>query len=362
MKSLRTEPSERTRRSEVVWSVIAWSIFAGIIASATATLAAEELTLENAPAPTANDAGEAIAATFSLERATHFLDAASLNWTKSRKCFTCHTNYSYLMARPAIGDAKAHQQVRNALEQMVETTWPETGPRWDAEVVMAAATLAINDAKTTGKLHPTTRKALDRIWTVQKDDGGFRWLTCGWPPMESDDHYGATIALIGVGMAPDDYAKTPQAQKGIAGLTKYLANNPAPTIHHEAMVLWASQYVDGLLNDQQKQQTIARILQKQQADGGWALASLGDWKRADKKEQDTKTSDGYATGFLIFVMRQSGVPADHEAVERGVQWLKTNQRESGRWHTRSLNRDNKHFISHAGTAFAILALSACDAL
>ncbi len=32
---------------------------------------------------------------------------------------------------------------------------------------------------------------------------------------------------------------------------------------------------------------------------------------------------------------------------------------SGRWYTRSLYRDNHHFITHAGTAMAVMALEAC---
>ena len=42
-----------------------------------------------------------------------------------------------------------------------------------------------------------------------KEDGGFSWLKCDWPPMESDDHYGVTLAAIAVGVAPDDYVATP---------------------------------------------------------------------------------------------------------------------------------------------------------
>jgi squalene-hopene/tetraprenyl-beta-curcumene cyclase len=34
----------------------------------------------------------------------------------------------------------------------------------------------------------------------------------------------------------------------------------------------------------------------------------------------------------------------------------TNQRESGRWFTRSLNDDKDHYITDTGTAFCILAL------
>ena len=44
---------------------------------------------------------------------------------------------------------------------------------------MIAAVLAHNDAATTGKLHPLTHKALDRMWTVQREDGGWGLATLG---------------------------------------------------------------------------------------------------------------------------------------------------------------------------------------
>ena len=321
------------------------------------------LTLDNVEAPSANTPDEKPAPEFSSVAAARFLDTASLDWTKRRKCFTCHTNYTYLMARPALSHrVPAHDQVRDALEQLVEQRWEEKGPRWDAEVVMSAAVLAWNDAATTGKLHSTTRKALDRMWTLQRKDGGFDWLKCNWPPMESDDHYGATMALIGVGVAPDDYAATPEARKGINKLRAYLNNNPPPTLHHAAMVLWASTHIDGIIDPDRRAATIKQLRSLQKAAGGWSLATLGDWKRADDTPQDTESSDGYATGFVVYVLRQAGVSADDPALKLGVAWLQANQRESGRWFTRSLNKDSKHYISHAGTAFAVLALDACDAL
>ena len=322
---------------------------------------AEELTLDNVTAPAANTPDEPLLEDFSLEAATRYLDQSSLDWTKSRKCFTCHTNYAYLIARPAISaKGKAHQQIRQSLEDLVESRWEDKGPRWDAEVVMSAAVLALNDAATTGKLHSTTRKALDRMWTVQREDGGIDWLKCGWPPMESDDDFGASMIALAVGAAPEDYRQTEKAQAGLAHLRDYLSKNPAPTLHHEAMLLWADSYLNDLLTKEEREATIQSLLAKQKEDGGWNLASLGNWERSDDQEQDLTSSDGYATGFVIYVLRRAGTAADHPKVQRGVAWLKANQRESGRWFTRSLNKDNKHFISHAGTAFATLAIAICE--
>jgi len=53
------------------------------------------------------------------------------------------------------------------------------------------------------------------------------------------------------------------------------------------------------------------------------------------------------------------VPAEDPRIRKGIAWLKTHQRASGRWFTRSMKKDNRHFITHSGTAYAILALVAC---
>lgn len=322
--------------------------------------AAEPVTLENVVTPEANDPGEPLAEAFSLERATHFLDRAAVGWTKNRKCFTCHTNYAYLVARPAIdADVTAHRQVRAALEDLVETRWVEKRPRWDAEVVMSAAVLAINDRETTGKLHAATRTALDRMWTVQRDDGGVSWLKCDWPPMESDDEFGAAMMAIAVGAAPGEYRNTPAAKEGLVKLRTHHDKVPPPTRHHEAMWLWADSYLGDFLTDDERKTSIAALVELQREDGGWSLPTLGDWKRSDGSPQSTD-SDGYATGFLVYVLRRSGLPADDPRLFKGVAWLKANQRSSGRWFTRSLHSDGTHYLSHAGTAFATLAITACE--
>jgi squalene-hopene/tetraprenyl-beta-curcumene cyclase len=323
--------------------------------------AAEPVTLANVVPPGDNLRDEPLAAEFSRERAARFLDSAALDWQKSRDCFTCHTNYAYRLARPSISaDVPAHAEVRDFAEKLVTERWEAKGPRWDAEVVMSAAVLAFNDAATTGKLHPVTRKALERMWTRQRDDGGFEWINCGWPPMESDNHFGATMAAVGVGVAPEAYAQSDAAKAGMEKLRGYLRANPGPTLHHRAMVLWAASFVDGILTTDERNAVTSELFAKQHDDGGWGLATLGDWKRSDGLEQDTASSDGYGTGFVIYVLRRAGLPADDERLQKGITWLKKNQRASGRWFTRSLNKDSKHFITHAGTAFAVLALAACE--
>jgi len=307
-----------------------------------------------------NDPAEPIAKEFSLERGRKFMDDVSLQWQRERKCVTCHTNFSYLVTGASYaGDRAAYGAIRKFTEELVRERWETKGPRWDAEVVVAAMGLAVSDAEQGGKLHPLTRKALDRMWTVQKPDGGWSWLKCGWPPMESDDYYGATIALLATGRAPENYASTPAAQEGIRKVREYLAKNAPPSLHHKGMLFWASKYTDGLLTPEERKMTVDELLALQRPDGGWAVSTFLPWKRADGKEQDLASSDGYGTGFVIHLARLGGIPATDERIAKGVAWLKSNQRQSGRWFTRSLNKDGRSFLTHAGTAFALLALHSC---
>jgi squalene-hopene/tetraprenyl-beta-curcumene cyclase len=307
-----------------------------------------------------NESEEPIAREFSLERGRKFLDDVSLQWQRERKCVTCHTNFSYLVTGAThAAKRSAYLEVRRFTEALVSDRWVARGPRWDAEVVVAAAGLAISDAEGSGKLHPLTRKALDRMWTVQKPDGGWAWLKCGWPPMESDDYYGATLALLATGRAPEGYASTPAAQDGVKKVREYLAKNEPPSLHHRGMLLWASKYLGGLMTAGEEKKTLDDLLALQRPDGGWAVATFLPWKRSDGKEQETEASDGYGTGFVIHLARLSGIAAADARIARGLQWIRTHQRESGRWFTRSLLKDSKHFLSHAGTAFAILALHEC---
>ena len=66
------------------------------------------------------------------------------------------------------------------------------------------------------------------------------------------------------------------------------------------------------------------------------------------------------TRNAVYVLRQAGLPADHATIRRGIKWLKSNQRESGRWFVRSLNTDKFHYITNAGTSYAVMAIKVCE--
>ena len=192
---------------------------------------------------------------------------------------------------------------------------------------------------------------------------------------------------LAVGAAPENYAKSEQAQTGLAGIRKFLLAQPPRSLHQKAMLLWAATHLANLVTADAKAQTAKELAAAQRPDGGWSLASLtensGDPDRQteagrsaraepgygrevlvyvgrEKVYKSSLASDGYATGFAIYVLRQAGVPADDPRIRGGITWLKEHQRKSGRWLTPSQSWHTQHYISNAGTAFAILALHACD--
>ncbi|MDY3563100.1 hypothetical protein R5W23_004599 [Gemmata sp. JC673] len=313
------------------------------------------------PQPVATKPAEPFAKELSLVKAGEYLDGVGVNWTRDRQCITCHTNMPYLTARPLLKGDEGWKEVRKYLEGDVKS-WATGGkPRGDAYVVATAFALAFNDAQQSGKLHDATRAALDRMWTVQRPDGAWNWLKCAWPPLEHDDYYGAALAALAVGYAPGEYAKSETARAGVAKLKGYLKKTPAPDLHHTAVLLWASTKLDGLMTTAEQKTAVAALKGKQRKDGGWSLPSLGAYTRrdADRTPNDPNAdSDGYGTGFVTYVLLVAGEKPTDASVVNAVKWLKSNQRASGRWFTRSLSNDKAHYIANAGTAFCVLALNA----
>ena len=287
---------------------------------------------------------EPLAKNWSLEKAADHLDKAATTWLTHWKCAACHTSYLYVMAGPSLHTtpSPAVIRMRQYLEYRV-THW-DSGQAADkpgqgsaikplptegvTEIVATASTLAFLDSKTTGKLNPVTRQALDRIWNLQQPNGAWTWNHTNLAPLEYDDYFGAAFAALGVGAAPDGYSQTSEAQKGLAKLRTYFQNNRPPNLHHKAWLLWASSKMDHLMTPADRQQTVEELLKLQQVDGGWGLPSL--WKPSPMRTENKQVvSDGYATGLAIYVLRQAGLPTSDPKMEKGITWLKTHERESG---------------------------------
>ncbi|MDB6137605.1 MAG: hypothetical protein JWO94_677, partial [Verrucomicrobiaceae bacterium] len=67
----------------------------------------------------------------------------------------------------------------------------------------------------------------------------------------------------------------------------------------------------------------------------------------------------YTTAWAIVLLREEGIPASDPRIQKGVAWLKANQRIRGRWWMKSLFRDTYHYSTYISTAQALRALALC---
>ena len=319
----------------------------------------------------------------SVEKALTYLDNGATAWSRGSACITCHTNGSYLRMRPLLTNSvgkpldelltffvseleRFEGEARRNLPSLLEGTKP-------AQMVYIAMGLAEWDAQVTGQLSDTTRRALDLMFAVQSDSGVWGNDDC-WPPLESSSYQTTTVAAMAAATAPG-WRENVSQQKHRAGLAKihrWLSDTPPPHDYGRTLLLWASTRWLELLDDSRSQEIVDEILRLQQQDGGWSIRRFaqpeqwGDGRRAEKlrgeSDFDSPPSDGHMTGLAIITLLDAGVPAEDPRIQNGLEWLKKNQRESGRWWTRSLNTDKSHFITFSSTLYALVALDKCGAL
>ncbi len=322
-------------------------------------------------------ADEPVRSEVSIEAALRHLDDGAMAWGGERKCVSCHTNGTYLAIRPALtstlGPPKSEVRdffvsTLNTLKQEpVEKLKQSTRP---AQVIYIANGLAEWDAHVAKSLSPETESAIELMFSIQNENGTWGSLDC-WPPFESDAYHEATVAAMAAATAPGwlkkaEHSDNAVLKSSIERLRTYLRNEPPKHDYSRVLLLWANARMKGLLDETQRQALVDIVRKHQKDDGSWSIRSFaapeawGSGNRAEKLKAEpdfaNPAGDGHMTGLAIIVLRESGIDAADPQIARGLQWLRTNQRESGRWWTRSLNTDSWHFITYSSTAYAVLAL------
>ena len=317
-----------------------------------------------------NSPYEPMATSYSPKKSIDFIERSVTRWQSSRKCVTCHTNGLHLVAGSQVTpDSRVLSKNRDFARKylMAYVTGKTKARRQYGAIqglVASSSYLAIGEMFSGNTLHPDTAKGLDYVWTRLDESGVWNdWLKCHWGPFEVDDHFGVTLASLAVSMSPQSYKSKPNVVEAYGKMKGFLKRNKVSSLHQKGMLIWISKYDPTLISKEEKKEWIAEIKSLQQKDGGWVLIDFGDenWKREDSRAQ-SQESDGYATAFALYTLRQAQIPSANKIIRQGVNWLKTRQRESGRWFTHSPRRNGKHYISQAGTSMALMALDSCGAL
>ena len=344
--------------------------------------------------------------------AANYLDQRQITWMgwpsawrdHDTFCVSCHTAVPYVLSRPVLRKALAEPSVSESERKLLNNVtkrvrlWNDIGPFYGGEeydgnkiaesrgteAVLNALILSSYDAQT-GHLSDTTRAAFKNMWALQetKEDrrGAWSWLQFGMEPFEAKDsgYYGAALAAIAVGTAPEDYRSSPDIQDKLSMLVEYLNRKQATqSTLNRVMLLWAATKLPGLIKPELQKSIIDEVSSEQQSDGGWQLSPLAwpqDWSlhslvrrhfRVDGSTQRTQ-SDGYATALITFVLEQDGISKADPRLKRALSWLASNQsKEDGSWRSYSLTKRRDpssnigRFMSDAATSFAVLALSEGD--
>jgi squalene-hopene/tetraprenyl-beta-curcumene cyclase len=314
-------------------------------------------------------------------------------------CVSCHTALPYALARSALHE-RPHDAPSDGERRLLDNVtkrvrlWKEVGPYYSdradkasesrgTEAVLNALILAHRDAQN-GRLSEDTRVALDNMWALQQTTGdragAWPWLQFGLSPWEDRDapYYGAALAALAVGTAPENYRSTAAIEEHLKLLRAYLAREYATQPLSNRLVLaWASTRLSGLLEPERQQSLVHEVLGEQQPDGGWRLSSLAassaissrlrsyvrSWIGNDQAPAETR-SDGYATAMVALVLFETSTPRDNVQLRQGLAWLARHQNTAdGSWPSSSLNArrdpssDIGRFMSDAATAYAVLALT-----
>ena len=287
-------------------------------------------------------------------------------------CVSCHTALPYALARPALRTALGETgptMPEVALLADVRTRvmlWNEVDPYYPdqtsglpkssesrgTEAILNALILASHDAQN-GRLTSETRQAFENLWGLQftrgEGAGAWAWLNFNLAPWESDGaaYFGAALAAVAVGVAPNNYASSTEVQEELVLLRAYLqqGSESRPPLD-QVMLLWASSELSGLLTQDQSQSIISDVMLLQNSDGGWSLTSLRPWERQDGLTRFTKGRCLAHSGKPEWGPRLVG--GEPGANEWPVACLLTQQRERSSLRQGTLHGRRSHSVRRAG--------------
>ncbi len=327
------------------------------------------------PAATADEPKVQAFGPDSIRAARKYLDDGAHHWVREKSCIACHSTGSYMVERPVLTPLLGKPSAEVLADFIDNIPKPDAKEDTNAFTsVWRSAGLASWDQHVTGKLSEHTGVSLQRTMSRLEPEGFFKTYSEVEIPYITTDFELTVQAARAVVTAPGWLANLKDADTldRVARMKKFLAAHEPVNDYELAFKLRLAALMPELVPPPQRDAATAMLWRLQQADGGWStrrMSPIMKWHEAvDAKtvamiegEPDAASpaSDAYMTAFAIILLRESGVPASEPRIQKGVAWLKQNQRVSGRWWMKSLYRDTFHYITYISTAQALRALALC---
>ncbi len=322
----------------------------------------------------------------SVRAAAKYLDDGAHAWTRERSCVACHTTGIYMLERPGLTPllGRPSDEVYADFVKTIPDKLPEpkvTGgithyPLADRSVWRSAG-LAEWDKHVTGLLSEATARSLRDMLMRLSSHGGYLVPGEVEIPYVTTDFELTVQAARAITAAPGWLAKLkdPELLQRIDRMKTFLRESRPRNDYERALKLELATLMPELVPQAERDAAMAMLWQKQQADGGWSTRRMSDthnWHTPmsekvltlieSQPDAANPGSDAYMTAFAIVLLRENGVPASDERLQRGIHWLKGEQRASGRWWMQSLYRGNYQFSTYIATVQAMKALALCGEL
>lgn len=323
-----------------------------------------------------------------LRAAAKYLEVGAVSWARGRSCVNCHTTGPYLTEYTAWSrnfgqpSREVHASFVKAVPHKIREV--KSVQRNGHEYIPGAyysvwrsAGLAEWDRNVSGELSPATDQSLREMFSRQSDNGSFVSHGEVEIPHVTTDFELSLQAARAVTAAPGWLAglNDEQLLSRVEKLKGWLQTAPPKNDFDRVLRLQLAHYFPELVSLSEREAAMRLLSSKQHDDGGWStrdMSPVDDWhfevsrKVVDIIESlpdaDEPESDPYMTALAIVLMRQNDVPVSDPRIQKGLGWLKREQRQSGRWWMHSLYRGNYHYITYIATIEAMKALSLCGEL
>jgi squalene-hopene/tetraprenyl-beta-curcumene cyclase len=326
-----------------------------------------------------------------VKAAAKYLDDGAHHWVREKSCIACHSTGVYMVERSAL-TKQLGKPSEEVLNDFIKSVPKNDGKPGDSAIasVWRSSGLASWDKHVTGKLSEATEKSLRHTLSILPDGGLYPVIKLVEIPYITTRFELTVQAARAFVTAPGwlENLKDPAMLARIELMKKSLREHQPINDYELAMKLQLAALMPELVPDEVRAAAIAMLWRQQQPDGGWSTRRMADvmnWRQeihpaTDKQkwtgamdpqvvaliqnEPDAANpgSDPYMTAFAIVLLRESGVPASDARLQRGIAWLKVNQRITGRWWMKSLFRGNYNYTTYISTAQALRALELCGEL
>jgi hypothetical protein len=187
----------------------------------------------------------------------------------------------------------------------------------------------------------------------QRTAGNWKGVGGTRAPMQDGDFSRTAMAIRALTVYGTP-ALAREYQARVSRAAGWLSKQTPLTTEDRVMQLLGLQWADA--HAVARRTRIDELLTLQREDGGWSQTPY-------------LASDAYATGQVLYTLRELGVPAVNASMQRGVAFLLRTQHEDGSWFVKSramkiqpyfesgFPYGHDQWISHAGTAWATMGLA-----